>query len=400
MSNRPQIVITGGGIGGLTTALALLQRGFEVSVHEQSDRLGEVGAGFQLSPNATRCLFSLGLEPAIRSLASVPQGKEIRLWNTGHTWKLFDLGAASIQTYGFPYLMMHRGDLHRILLDAVMAHGAHTVTTGSRCTRVDATATGLEVMREAGDALSADVLIAADGVHSRLREQLCGQDKPFFTGCMAWRGLIPIRNLPERFGRAVGTNWVGPGAHVITYPVRGGELLNFVGIVERSDWTVESWTTQGTSAECEQDFEHWHEDIHLLIRQIERPFKWALIGREPLSQWTHGSVTLLGDAAHPTLPFLAQGACMAIEDAIVLARCLEAHADAPRAGLQRYEQLRIERTTRIVRGSSDNAKRFHNPLLAHQEGAQDYIDREWAEDKVRSRYHWLFEYDALTVPVR
>src|SRR5439155_22824734 len=178
-------------------------------------------------------------------------------------------------------------------------------------------------------------------------------DRPRFTGCMAWRAVIPIDRLPPHLARAVGTNWIGPGGHVVHYLLRRGELFNFVGLVERDDWRVESWTERGTVAECEADFRLWHDDIHAMIRAIETPYKWALMLRDPLARWGEGRVSLLGDACHPTLPMLAQGAVMAIEDGLVLARCLERYDDAPTA-LRRYEAARAERTGRIVRGAAEN----------------------------------------------
>jgi salicylate hydroxylase len=215
---------------------------------------------------------------------------------------------------------------------------------------------------------------------------------------MAWRGVIPAAKLPAHLRAPVGTNWVGPGGHVIHYPLRRGELVNFVGVVERSDWKVESWTSAGSTEECAGDFPGWHEDVHTLIRSIQQPFKWALMVREPMQQWTRGRVTLLGDAAHPTLPFLAQGACMAIEDGAMLARCLRETAD-PQQALRRFQDARVERTTRIVQGSAANTKRFHNPALASAEGAVEYVDREWNEARVRERYHWLFDYKVDQVPL-
>ena len=200
----------------------------------------------------------------------------------------------------------------------------------------------MKLRLENGDTVEADALIGADGVHSAIRQSLFGADRPEFTGCMAWRGVIPVERLPPGLIRPVGTNWVGPGRHVIHYYLRRGELLNFVGIVERDDWQVESWSAQGTHAECAADFEGWDETVHVMIRNITTPFKWALMGREPMARWTIGRVSLLGDACHATLPFLAQGAVMAIEDGMVLARCLEAHDDVETA-LTRYQDMRAER---------------------------------------------------------
>jgi salicylate hydroxylase len=184
----------------------------------------------------------------------------------------------------------------------------------------------------------------------------------------------------------------------VHYPVHGGERMNFVGIVERGDWRVESWTAQGTTAECAGDFRGWHPDVHGMIGNIDAPFKWALMGRPPMARWTTGRVTLLGDACHPTLPMLAQGAVMAIEDGFMLARAFEASADVETA-LARYESARRERTRKVVVGSADNAQRFHNPALADPDGAQGYVDREWSEERVKARYEWLFTYDVTTMPV-
>jgi salicylate hydroxylase len=393
-----QVAIAGAGLAGLTLALALLQRGLRVQVFEQAATLGDVGAGLQLSPNATRCLHALGLEAALARVASVPRGKQVRLWSTGQRWKLFDLGETALADYGFPYLMFHRADLHRVLVDAVRSLQADCIHLGARCEGFVQDAAGVRLSLADGRRIDCDVLVAADGVHSALRRQLGHDDQPEFTGCAAWRGLIPGARLPERLREPVGTNWIGPGAHVITYPVRAGELLNFVGIVEGVPWSRESWTERGTRAACAADFAGWHEDVHLLIGLLEEaPLRWALMGREPLTRWGEGRVTLAGDACHPTLPFLAQGACMAIEDALVLARCLEAGAAQPARALRRYEALRIERTARIVRGAGEAGKRFHNPALAEPAGAQAYVDREWSEQKVRERYGWLFAYDALAV---
>jgi salicylate hydroxylase len=400
MNRRPHIAIAGAGIGGLTAALALLRRGFAVTVFEQAPAFAEVGAGIQLSANGTRCLFSLGLEGEIRERASSAAGKEIRLWSTGETWKLFDLGEQSVQRYGFPYLMMHRADLHGILATAVERAAPGTVRLGSRVVGHAASGDGVAVLHLDGrQEAGFDALVGADGVHSPLRRNLFGDDAPEFTGCMAWRGLIPAAKLPERLLRPVGTNWVGPGRHVITYPVRGGQMLNFVGIVERADWQMESWNVRGTREECARDFEGWHEDVHLMIGAIDEHFKWALMGRAPMQRWGAGAVTLLGDACHPTLPFLAQGAMMAIEDGIVLARCVEASPSDLTAAFSQYEALRMGRTSQIVLKSAENARRFHNPALANADGARDYVTREWQPDKVSERYGWLFEYDALGIPL-
>ena len=392
----PRIAIAGAGIAGLTTALCLLKQGWQVDVYEQASQLGEVGAGLQISPNGSRILQSLGLEDALQGLVCPAKGKEIRMWNTGQRWKLFDLGDDCLTRFGAPYWMVHRGDLHKVLLDAFNARSDQAVRLNAKVMSAQSTPAGASFELQDGSRHVAYGLIAADGVHSVLREQLLGEDKAQFTGLLAWRGLVPIDRISAHLQAPVGTNWVGPGAHVITYPVRGGQLMNVVGIIEKDGWRGESWTEQGTHEELLRDFGHWHEDVCELMRKIEQPFKWALLGRTPQPGWAQGAICLVGDSAHPTLPFLAQGANMAIEDAAVMARCLAAHPTATEA-FAKFESLRWQRTADIVNRSSDNAKRFHNPMLSDASKAVDYVSTEWEPEKVRRRYDWLFEYDALKV---
>ena len=393
-----RVVIAGAGLGGLTAALALLRRGFDVEVYEQAAELQEVGAGVQISANASRVLYALGLGDALAETSCEASGKEIRLWSSGQAWKLFDLGAESVSRYGYPYFTMFRPDLHAALLDAVRREKPDAVRLGARVVGHAQTADGATLHLEDGRKVEGDVLVGADGIHSRIRQELFGKHEAIFTGMIAWRGVIPMERLPIHMRRNVATNWIGPGRHVIHYPLRRGELMNFVGIVERDDWQVESWTERGTTEELSADFVGWHGDVQAMIQEIGTPYKWALKLHPPLSRWSEGRVTLLGDACHPTLPMMAQGAAQAIEDGLVLARALEdGGADIP-AALRRYEAARLERANRMVLASSENAARFHNPALAELEGAQAYVEREWAEDRVRDRYDWLFRYQAEAVP--
>jgi salicylate hydroxylase len=398
MSSRGQIAIAGAGIAGLGAALALIEHGFEVHVYEQSSQLAEVGAGLQISPNGTRVLQHWGLENELKPLVCEAAGKEIRLWSTGQCWKLFDLGEDCRARFGAPYWMVHRGDLHRVLARAVQARAPGCISLSTRIVAVQPAGQGVCMQTADGRTLEADALIAADGVHSLVRQQCLGEDRPQFMDLLAWRGLVPMHRLPAHLGRSVGTNWVGPGAHVITYPLQGGELMNVVGIVERSDWRGESWTEAGSHEELLRDFGRWHEDVRTLMNQIDQPYKWALLGREPRQGWAQGAVCLVGDAAHPTLPFLAQGANMALEDAAVIGRCLAA-ARNPAEAFARFESVRWQRTADIVNRSRDNAQRFHNPQLADDALAVAYIDQEWQPESVRRRYDWLFDHDPLSVPL-
>jgi salicylate hydroxylase len=386
------VLVAGAGIGGLTAALALLKRGIDVDVYEQAAELKEVGAGVQLSANGTRVLHLLGVGEALRALSCEAVGKEVRLWNSGETWKLFDLGAESIARYGFPYLTVYRPDLLSVLADAVRREKPDAIHLGTKVSGFAQSAERVTLGKATGDAL-----IGADGVHSAIRQALFGPDRPSFTGNIAWRGIAPMEKLPSRMARMVGTNWIGPGGHIVHYPLRGGRLMNFVGLRERADWQIESWSTKGTAEEVLEDFRGWHDDVQVLIRGLATPYKWAMMVREPMPQWTVGRVTLLGDACHSMLPMLAQGAVMAIEDGYILARCL-AGGDVP-AALARYEQARRERTRKVVEGSAANARRFHNPQLADPAQAKRYVDREWDPARIAERYEWLFRYDVTQVAV-
>jgi salicylate hydroxylase len=392
------VLIAGGGIGGLAAALALLKRGIDVDVYEQASELREVGAGVQLSANGIRVLHELGVHEALRALACEASGKEVRLWSTGQTWKLFDLGAVSVERYGFPYYTVYRPDLLAVLAEGVRREKPDAIHLGARCTGFEQIPGGV-TLRFEGGAARGDALIGADGVHSLIRQELFGAGEARFTGLVAWRGTIPMEKLPAHMRRLVGTNWIGPGRHVVHYPVHRGEYMNFIGVVEGRDWQVESWTAQGTREECRADFAGWHRDVHAMIDNIETPFKWALVGRAPMEPWSAGRVSLLGDACHPMLPFLAQGAVMALEDGFILARALQAAGGDIGQGLTRYERARMERTAKVVLGSAENARRFHNPALAEPAGAQEYVDREWSEERVKIRYEWLFTYDVTAVPV-
>ena len=394
-----RVLIAGAGIGGLTAALALLRRGIDVEVYEQAGELREVGAGLQLSANGTRVLDALGVAAPLQALSCEASGKEVRLWNSGETWKLFDLGAVSIERYGFPYLTIYRPDLLAVLADAVRELKPQAIHLGSKATGFTQDALGVELRLEGGKAAKGEALMGADGVHSCIRQSLFGPDKPSFTGIIAWRGIVPMQRLPERMKRPVGTNWIGPGGHVVHYPLRGGTLMNFVGILERPGWQVESWSARGTTEELAADFKGWHEDVQAMIRNIDTPYKWALMTRAPMERWTNGRASLLGDACHSMLPMLAQGAVMAIEDGYCLARCLEDGASDVAAALARYEGARRERTRRAVEGSAANAGRFHNPRLADPAEAKKYVDREWAEDRIAERYEWLFRYDVTRAPL-
>ena len=399
MAAHDRIAVIGAGIGGLAAALALLRRGLDVEVYEQAPQLGEVGAGIQISSNGTRVLYALGLEEALRRVQVLPSRRQIRHWSTGETWDWFELGAVSAKRYGTPHVMLHRADLHALLAEAVGRLKPDAVHLAKRCIGLTQSDRQVEIRFETGETASAAYVIGADGIHSRVRECLFGPDRPQFTGVVAWRAVVPMEKLPSRLAQMVGTNWLGPRGHVLHYPVRRGELMNYISLVERDDWQIESWTVAGTRSELANDYRGWHADVHAIIANIETPYKWALMVREPMPQWSQGRITLLGDACHPTLPFLGQGGVMALEDGYVVAACLQRYFTDPAKALGRYEELRKERSAAVVRAAHENRKQVFSPALADKDAIAVSVAREWQQVRLRERFEWLYAYDATAAAI-
>jgi salicylate hydroxylase len=399
MNESRSVVVVGGGIGGLTAALALLRRGIDVQVYDQSSQLKEIGAGIQISSNGSRVLFALGLEAALAQVQVRPERRVLRHWSTGETWNWFDLGDKSIERFGTPHLMLHRGDLHGLLSSAVKALKPDAITLDRRCVAVSSHGGYAEATFEDGSVAKAPYVIGADGIHSKVRVCLFGPSKPVFTGCIAWRGLIPMKRLPSHLAKMVGANWLGPHGNVLHYPVRRGELMNFVSMSERDDWQVESWSTSGSREELRNDFRGWHADVQLMIDEIETPYKWAMMIREPMPAWSKGRVTLLGDACHPTLPFLGQGGVMSIEDGYVVAACLDKYFSEPGVAFARYEEIRKDRTSMVVRKASENKASAFEPRLADKDLIAVEVAREWQQVRLRERMDWLYSYDATAIAI-
>ena len=384
-----KILISGGGIGGITAALCLAKEGHEVEVLEQAEQFAEIGAGIQLSPNCSRVLHHVGLEDALQERAFLPQGTQFRSWKSGKVISESALGQQAKEQYGFPYYHMHRGDLLSVLVEAAESQSniaLHTENQVRDCKQDNERAIAITDKKE----YTGDILIGADGIHSVIRGKLWGDEKPSFTGNVAWRALVPADQLPEGLIAPMSTAWWGPHKHFVHYYVRAGTLVNCVCVVEKTGWEVESWTTPGDYDELRADFKGWHSDIQTLIDTANRDtlFKWALFDRPPMNRWGKGRITLLGDACHPTLPFMAQGAAMAIEDAAVLAACLNKDGNVE-ANLLAYENLRKKRTAGIQNGSRRNAKVFHLSGIAAWM-------RNRAASKARGRVmEDLFSYNAL-----
>jgi len=384
-----EVLIVGGGIGGLTAALCLAERGHSVQVFEQAPMIAEAGAGIQLSPNATCVLFDLGLQTQLASMAFIPQHTEIRDWRSGRLISSNVLGEAVRERYGFPYLHVHRGDLIGVLEQAVRRESRIRLHVGKRVDTVRQDGNAVSIVAD-HKSIDADILVGADGIRSVVREALFGPERATFTGNVAWRMLIPVGDLPADLVPPVAGVWWGPGRHFVHYYVRRGELVNCVCVVEQDGWTVESWTEPGIPEELRDAFSGWHPTIQTLIGAARRGslFKWALFDRPPMPEWSRGRMTLLGDACHPTLPFMAQGAAMAIEDSAVLAACVTHGGDVP-AALDRYAQLRRARTAGIQLGSRRNATIFH------LSGVKAWLRDRAAASAAKGQLDGIYRYNAL-----
>jgi salicylate hydroxylase len=353
------VAIVGAGIGGLTAALALLRAGFDVHVYEQAARVSAAGAGLQLAPNSTRVLRGLGLLAEVERVSVRPTTFEFRRWDDDRVLSATPLGDSIEQTYGAPYLNAHRADFVALLAAAVPVDRVHT---GRRCRSVEDRDDRAEIRFADGSTVTADLVVGADGIHSVVRHGLFGAEEPRFTGHVAYRGLVPADRAPRLSPDPRCTVRMGPGGHVVHYYVAAGRLLNVVCIAEERSWTRESWTDPGDVEELRALFAGWHPTVIDIIAAIDAPMKWALFDRDPFPRWSGRAVTLLGDACHPMLPYGAQGAAQAIEDAAVLAAVLAA-ADGPGVpgALARYETVRRERAARVQAISRGNAVRFHLP---------------------------------------
>jgi salicylate hydroxylase len=384
-----RIAVIGGGIGGLTAAVALYQAGFEVNVYEQAPELTEVGGGINMAPNATRVLRGLGLAERLDREGVRPRNTHQRRWQDGRTLQRALLNPLCEELYGAPHMTIHRADL---LATIAAAFPSERVHLGHRLVDLADRGNRTEAWFENGVRITVDVLVGADGIHSTVRNLLLGEEEPAFAGCVAYRGLVPVERIAD-LGLELGSqSWVGPGAHFVHYFVSRGRLLNFVGWTEHDSWNREDWTDRATIARALAAFAGWHAQVRTIIAAAETCFIWALFDRDPLPRWSVGRTTLLGDACHPMYPFMGQGAAMAIEDGATLASCLRTFSD-PADALWHYERLRLPRVTRLQQMSRANKTRFH----MRDGPAQQARDAEWARSGDRSpdTLRWLYEFDAV-----
>lgn len=358
-------LIVGGGIGGLTAALCLAKSGHQVTVIERTRHFSEVGAGIQCGANAVRVFDYLGLIDELITSAVEPERIDFREYLSGEPLYTVPLGQEYADRYEAPYYHLHRADLLSVLLEAVRAAHNIALLTGVNATKFIEGKDKVTVVVGNGDEIKGDALIACDGVKSVIRKQLMREIQPKaetakFTGNVAWRATVPTSHLPANFMDTVVTNFVGPNKHMVLYYLRKQKLLNMVGVVEDQFWTNESWVETSPWEKLRDDFSGWHPMVDQVISAVRNQdcFRWALYDHRPLKRWSSNRVTLLGDAAHSTLPFMASGAAMAIEDARILQRSID-QTHHLSAGLQLYERNRIGRTTAIQKNSKRLGRLYH-----------------------------------------
>ena len=388
MTQSPSIAIIGGGIGGLTAAACLLQAGFDVRVYEQARWLAELGAGINIGPNASRILIRLGLGEQCAKVAFRSPCLHQRRWEDGRTLTRAPLGPAIEAEFGAPHMIFHRGELHSLLARAVPSE---RVYLAHRCTDVRQQGDQVEAQFDNGVTITADALIAADGVHSTVRRILRGPERPRFAN-RAYRGLIPRERVADLAPESCA--WLGPRGHFIHYFVSAGRFLNFVGHKEQdTPWMSESWTEPGKVSDLRAAYAGWHPQVQRIIDQVDETFIWAVMDREPIERWTYGRITLMGDACHPMLPYMGQGGAQAIEDAAAIAACFQRHGKDVEAALKLYEKVRLPRATRIQTISWENKTRFHMPDGPEQQ-ARDAEMAKGATDWSFKAIAWLYAHDA------
>ena len=390
-----KILIAGGGLGGMTAAACLLKAGIDVEVFEQAPELGEVGAGIQLSANPMRVLGHLGLVERLRRAGYQPASYQFRMFDTDEILQEIPLGPGYEDRHGVPYLSVHRADLLDALVSAVNGQNADALRLNAAVEDFAEDGGGVTVTLADGDEVRGDALIGADGIKSMVRARLLGPTAVSYTGDQSWRVLVPAERMPADRRPETVNICVGPGKHGVVYPIRADGLVNMVGCVEYESWDEESWTARRPWTEMKADFAGWHQNIQSIIDNADRDqcFRWAMLNRPPVGNWSTGRVTLLGDAAHPSLPYMAQGGAMAIEDGAVLARALQQESDVPVA-LELYQRNRLERTARVVNESSANRAMFHLPSEA------DLREAFARRNMNAERNAWLFSYDPMTVELR
>ena len=389
-----RVAIVGGGLGGMAAALFLREAGLQVQVYEQMPEHREVGAGIVVAPNMVRPLSRLGLAARLPEFAvQLEAAWEFRRWDDGRVLSSQPMGEACVAMYGAHCYVAHRADMLGLFRSALPAESLHL---GHRFTGLAQNAGGVELAFLRADGTTsiaeADVVIGADGIHSALRPVVTHEQPPRFSGLCAFRCLVPAADAPAMALRPVQTLWLGPGRHFVHYPISAGSLVNVVAIVPAGDWRDESWTAEGAIDDLQREFTGWDARVHRLIASARQTRRWALFDREPIPAYANGRVALLGDAAHPMLPFFAQGSAQAVEDAVVLAACLRsARRDAVPQALEHYDALRRPRASRVQTMSRGRELRNHLP----DGPLQQERDAEFASGAPLRDSAWLYGHDVV-----
>lgn len=384
MANAPRILIIGAGIGGLTAAVALHQRGFAVEVRERAQELGEVGAGLQIGPNAVKVLRALGLLDDYLKVAAQPRDMFSLNYNDASLRFHEKLAEMSVRAYGDIYTTVHRADLHALLAAALPAS---SIRTGAECVHVENIPGGARARFADGSTAEADVIVGADGIHSVVRGLLHGPDKPRFTRQMAWRCIVPVECVPTDVGPGNAIHmtsndyvgWLGPNGHVICYPIRAGKLYNIFAGHVTDDWVEESWAVPSSTQELLDAYAGWNDALLGMLANVRDVYKWGIRDREPLAAYSRGRITVLGDAAHSMMPTLAQGAAQGMEDGAALARCLDDHRAELEAGLRAYDGERVPRASRV-----------------QLQARQQFLNNQMVPPPPPLDRSWIFRHDAST----
>ena len=391
MGRKLRIAVIGGGIGGLTAARALLRRGQQVHVYESSPELKEIGAGVALGPNAMKALRSLDLEDPVRAIGYQAPYQQLRTWK-GRMISRTDATVAA-QRFGANGCTIHRADLLDVLAQSVPSD---VVTLSARCAAVTTSDTGASARFTDGTEIEADVIIGADGIHSAVRAALFGPDAPRFTGKICYRGIIGVAELPARRIEPYEGLWLGPHGALVVYGVRRGELINVVAHYDDATYKHESWIAECDRQEILDRYRRWHPSLRELFAAGDLWYKWALYDRDPIPAWTKGRTTILGDAAHPMLPYLGQGAGQAIEDGCVLAAAIGKLGEDPVGALELYERSRRPRASRVVLTSRARGDDNHlvSPVAALARDVRIAIRRRFSRDLTGRGESWIADYDA------
>jgi salicylate hydroxylase len=392
-----RVVIIGGGIGGLIAARALCRRDIEVAIYEAAPELREIGAGVALGPNAMKVLRSLGLEDDVRAVAGRSDWAVTR---NGKTGRVISKTSREQQatTFGSAGATVHRADLLDVLSHSLPSD---IVTLGARCVEVTPGEDGAVARFEDGSEVESDLIIGADGIHSVVRASLFGPDAPRFTGKICYRSVVPVAAVAGEPPSSDNAQWLGPHGTIVLYPVRRNELINVVCHYDDESYRHESWVTQCERREVLERYSDWHESLLRIFSAGEVWYKWALYDRDPIREWTRGRISVLGDAAHPMLPYLGQGACQAIEDGCVLAAALCARADDPVGALALYERARRPRASQVVLASRERGVSNHlsSPVAALRRDVSIAVRRRFGRDPDGRGAAWIPEYDASSPDV-